>query len=56
MKEIYKDKLKLLYTNMDILIYDTETEDLYDDMKNTISLYDTSDYPKNNRFSMAIVN
>ncbi len=47
MKSLYGDRAKLLMTDTDSLIYDIETEDLYDDMVNNLHWFDTSDYPKN---------
>jgi len=46
MKPKYNDKLKLLFTDTDSLMYEIKTEDLYKDMKSDLELYDTSDYPK----------
>jgi hypothetical protein len=48
-KPFYGDKVKLLGTDTDSLMYHIETDDLYEDMKKNIDLYDTSDYPKNHK-------
>src|SRR5699024_6451536 len=46
MKDKYGDKAKLCYQDTDSLIYEVETEDLYEDFKDMQDLLDTSDYPK----------
>jgi len=46
LKKQYGSKCELLYTGTDSLLVEIETEDVYEDMKNNIDLYDTSDYPK----------
>jgi hypothetical protein len=46
MKEKYGDKIKLLGTDTDSLIYEIETEDVYEDMKEKLHLFDFSEYPK----------
>jgi hypothetical protein len=33
MKKLYKDKVNLVYTDTDSLLYEVETEDLYEDLK-----------------------
>lgn len=45
-KKRYGDKATLLMTDTDSLVYKIETEDLYTDMKEDLSRYDTSAYPK----------
>ena len=52
----YGDKAKLLMTDTDSLVYEIETEDLYEDMKRNIDLFDTSDYPVGNRYNIPQVN
>ena len=46
LKKQYSSKCELLYTDTDSLLILIETEDVYEDMKNNMRLYDTSDYPK----------
>ena len=41
---LYGDKAKLLLTDTDSFIYHIHTEDLYDDMRRNLDVYDTSDY------------
>ncbi len=45
MKEIYGDNIDLCFTDTDSLLYHIRTEDVYDDMKNNIKYFDTSNYP-----------
>ena len=44
LKKQYGPKCELLYTDTDSLLVEIETEDVYEDMKNNMHLYDTSDY------------
>jgi len=46
LKKQYGSKVELLYTDTDSLLLLIEAEDVYEDMKNNMDLYDTSDYPK----------
>jgi len=46
LKKQYGSKCELLYTDTDSLLVEIATEDVYEDMKNNMDLYDTSDYPK----------
>lgn len=48
-KKQYGDKAKLLFTDTDSLCYHIETDDIYEDMKNNLNMYDTSDYPKDHK-------
>ncbi|KAJ8917075.1 hypothetical protein NQ315_012994 [Exocentrus adspersus] len=43
-KKKYNTRAKLLYTDTDSLVYDIQTEDVYDDMKRNIDKFDTSNY------------
>jgi hypothetical protein len=45
-KAKYGSKAELCFTDTDSLTYHIETEDFYNDMKEDLTLYDTSDYPK----------
>ena len=42
----YGSDLKLLFTDTDSLCYHIPTEDFYEDMKENLDMYDTSDYPQ----------
>ena len=46
MKAQYGDLVELLYTDTDSLLREIQTEDVYSDMSEHQSLYDTSDYPE----------
>ena len=47
-KKKYGDKAKLLFTDTDSLMYEIQTEDLYEDIKGDVKdRFDTSDYPSN---------
>ena len=46
LKKQYGSKCELLYTDTDSLLILIETDGVYEDMKNNMDLYDTSDYPK----------
>lgn len=56
MKNVYGDKCKLCYTDTDSLIYAIETHDIYEDMKQNINRFDTSDYPSDNLYNLPQVN
>ncbi|XP_031788876.1 uncharacterized protein LOC116417894 isoform X2 [Nasonia vitripennis] len=56
MQKVYKNNLKLLYTDTDSLIYAIQCNDFYEDMKRNIHMFDTSDYPADNIFNMPRVN
>jgi hypothetical protein len=47
-KKYGADKCKLLFTDTDSLCYHIQTNDIYEDMKENLTDYDMSDYPKNN--------
>ena len=48
MKQKYlEDKLKLLFTDTDLLVYSVQTDNLYNDMLADEHLFDFSDYPEN---------
>jgi hypothetical protein len=44
-KKKYKRRAKLLFTDTDSLTYEIQTRDVYEDMRDDIDLFDTSDYP-----------
>ena len=48
-KQRYKDKAKLLFTNTDSLCYFIETADLENDRLEEIHKYDTSNYPQDHK-------
>lgn len=56
MQTKYESGLKLLYTDTDSLIYDIRTEDVYEDIKQDIDYFDTSDYHPKNIFNIPLVN
>ncbi|XP_043269138.1 uncharacterized protein [Venturia canescens] len=56
MSPIYQNKCKILYTDTDSLIYHIECDDVYNDMKNNLNKYDTSDYPIDNKYNIPLVN
>jgi hypothetical protein len=45
-KKKYGSNATLLMTDTDSLVYQIKTEDIYQDMKESSDVYDTSDYPK----------
>ena len=46
MKKQYGKRCQLLYTDTDSLLLEIQTEDVYNDVRDSQDLYDTSDYPK----------
>jgi hypothetical protein len=48
-RERYGNNAKLLFTDTDSLCYHITTKDVYSDMLRDSHLYDTSDYPKDNK-------
>ena len=46
LKKQYGPRCELLYTDMDSLLLEIETDDVYKDIGTNKNLYDTSDYPK----------
>ena len=56
MKKSYGENLHLLYTDTDSFIYNIQTADFYQDVKKNIDMFDTSDYPEDNQFSIPLVN
>ncbi|XP_050516578.1 uncharacterized protein LOC126891446 [Diabrotica virgifera virgifera] len=47
-KPMYKDDVTLCYTDTDSLILEINTDNVYNDIKNNISYFDTSNYPIDN--------
>jgi hypothetical protein len=47
MKKLYKDKVRVLYTDTDSLMLRIDTEDVYADMRESIDWYDFANYDKN---------
>ncbi|XP_031789068.1 uncharacterized protein LOC116418029 [Nasonia vitripennis] len=56
MKKRVGEKCKLLYTDIDSLIYEVEDVDMYQIMKEDVHKFDTSDYDENNQFLIPRVN
>ena len=46
----YGSNAKLLFTDTDSLVYEVETDCVYEDFYENVSLFDFSDYPKDCRF------
>lgn len=55
-KNKYKNKARLCYTDTDSLLYFIRTEDFYQDMKNEIDKFDTSNFDVNNCFNIPRIN
>lgn len=55
-KKKYNDRANLLYTDTDSLIYKISTNDFYNDIKDNINKFDTSNYTPKNPYSMPLVN
>ena len=49
LKPRYGDRLSLLYTDTDSLILSIQTDNLHDDMEETLHEYDTSNFPAGHR-------
>ena len=49
-KQKYRNKAKLLFTDTDSLTYEIETKDVYRDFRNDKDRFDNSDYPKNSPY------
>jgi len=54
MLPLYREKCKIMYTDIDSLIYHIECDDVYDIMKRDITncKFDTSDYPIDNVYGI----
>ncbi len=46
----------MLYTRTDSLTFEVKTEDFYENMKDMITEFDTSDYPEGNKYGIPQVN
>ncbi|CAH1107138.1 unnamed protein product [Psylliodes chrysocephalus] len=55
-KPKYGNAAKLCYTDTDSLILEVFTSNFYDDMKQNITHFDTSNFSKNNEYGMPITN
>ena len=47
LKNIYNDKVELIYTDTDSFIIEVQTDDIYKDMYENKNQYDFSEYPEN---------
>lgn len=56
MISMYGSNCQMLYTDTDSLIYVVTCDDIYEDMKKNIDLYDTSGYAPDNQYNMPLVN
>lgn len=56
MKSRYEDDIKLLYMDTDSFIYRIQTDDLFEDIKEHIHLFDTSDFPPDNIYGIPLIN
>lgn len=52
LKPKYGDRVQVAYTDTDSFVLNVETDDFYDDMRNNISMFDTSDYPWPNIYNI----
>jgi len=51
MMPLFHEKCKIMYTDIDNLIYHVECDDVYDIMKRNINIFDMSDYSSDNAYS-----
>lgn len=56
LKPKYGENIQIAYTDTDSFVLHVKTDDFYEDMKQNLERYDTSDYPLNNQFQMPLVN
>lgn len=52
LKPKYGEDIHVAYTDTDSFVLDIETDDFYEDMRNNISMFDTSDYPIPNAYNI----
>lgn len=56
MQPTYKQNVNLLNTDTDSFIFHIFNEDIYDDMKKSLEIFNTSDYIENNVYGRPRVN
>lgn len=56
LKKKYNDKVCMLYTDTDSFVLEVNTDCFYNDMKENLEMYDTSNLPENNIYNMPLVN
>lgn len=56
MKKMYKNCIDLCYTDTDSLLYFIKTDDFYEDIKNNLQYFDTSNFEFNNIYGIPHVN
>ena len=52
----YDKNCKLMYMDTDCFIYELKCKNFYKDVKKNLNLFDTSDYPKNNKYKIPLIN
>lgn len=55
-KKTYENNVKLCYTDTDSLLYLIHTDDFYEDMKEHLSEFDTSNFDVNNPYNIPMTN
>lgn len=56
-KPFYGNRIELCYTDTDSLVYDVNTNDIYEDInKHFLKYFDTSNYDLHNEFNLPIIN
>lgn len=55
-KKRYESNARVMYIDTDSFILEITTNDIYDDIKTDIDRFDTSNFDKNNRYNLPIVN
>lgn len=56
LKPKYKDKCRVVYTDTDSFILAIETDDFYEDIRNNIDMFDTSNYSWPNDYNIELKN